>query len=391
VEIPAQLEIIDRPGRVATLIAAGTISIAGFLVLPSIVIGMLADLGFSQAQIGRVSTCQLFGIGVGALVTLWMTPRFGWRRIAIVGFGTLLAADLASMMVESYAAFSLARFFAGAAAGIGVSFAAYALGHTRDSDRNFGWYVTCQVAFSIVGALVLPAVVERVGIDGVLVVLCALEIGALLLLVPLIPQARVSRSGGPTGRNDPRIWAYCVAVLAGVVCYFTAIGGFWTYIAPIGIDGGLSKEATGTALSIGLIGGLAGAYLAATVNIRYGRALPIGAALGAQFAGLGILAAGLSFASFVAASFLFCFGWYMLFPYQLGLLTALDRDGRSVVLANVMASVGSAFGPFLVAMFLGSGFAAAYWVCSVGLLLTLVITMSVVVATRERLKAAVSA
>lgn len=376
---------LDAPSTIFSLIAVGTLGVAAFLTLPAIVIGMAVDLGFSDHEVGRVSTFQLLGLTAGSVVNLWLVRRLPWRHIALLGVAGLLVADLTTILTDVYHAFAAVRFVSGIAGGIAISFAAYALGNTKSSNQNFGWFLTFQVCFAIIAVFLFPKVIDVFGIDGVFFAFSLLEAVAVLLLLPLIPELRTSEHR-MAGTNDTLTWVFCHSILLALICFYVALGGFWTYIAPIGIDGGLNKEATGTALSFGLVGGLAGAYMAATVNIRFGRILPVCLAIGAQFVSLAILISGFDFASFVVAASLFCFGWYMLFPYELGLLAALDRDGRSLVMANALAGLGSGIGPFLVAWFLEDGFTAAYVICGIFLLLALVITIAIILLSRSHLK-----
>lgn len=378
---------IDRPATIFSLIFTGTLGTAAFLVLPSIVIGMVTDLHFSSDQAGGVSGFQLLGLAAGSVANLWLIRRWSWRRIAGIGIAVLMVADASTLVLETYRSFACARFIAGLGGGLAISLAAYALGHTASSDRNFGWFLTFQVSFAIVGMLVFPLLIDAFGIDGVFFSFVGIEAAVLLRLVPRIPEVRAGESGA-TGTNDPRRWLFCFAVLTAIICFFVALGGFWSYIAPIGIEAGLSKQATGRALSIGLAGGLAGAYVAASVNVRFGRLLPITLAVGSQLAALALLLSGFGFAAFVLAACLFCFGWYMLFPYQLGLLAAVDRDGRPMLLSNALAGLGSGLGPLFVANFPGEGFIPAYVICIVFLSLSLAIMVAVVLLGRRQMQAA---
>jgi len=378
---------IDDSQTVFALIVTGTLGVAAFLILPSIVIGMVADLSLNERQVGTVSTAQLIGLAAGSFLNLWLVRRLHWRQIALLGIVALLIADFGSIFANSYKSFLVARFLAGIAGGIAVSFAAYAIGNTSASDRNYGWFLTFQVFFAIVGLLTLPRIVEAADLDALFATFIVIEGLVLILLCPRIPQIKITAQGG-TGTNDLGAWVLCTILLLAIVCFYVALGGFWTYIAPIGLDRGLSEHATGTALSVGLVGGLVGAYVAATVNVRLGRTLPVLIALSSQLLAVFLLMNDFEFLTLVIAACAFCFGWYMLFPYQLGLLAALDRDGRPLILSNAVAGVGSGLGPFVVAQFLSDGFTAAYVICLLFLSLTLLLTLGVIALSARRLSSA---
>ena len=177
----------------------------------------------------------------------------------------------------------------------------------------------------------------------------------------------------------------CALVLLGMVFYFTALGGIWTYIAPIGIAAGLSEQQTGSAVSIGLFGGLLGAYSVALLHAKFGRALPMITSLGLQLVALLILYQGFSYYFFIIAAALFCFGWYMYIPYQFALLATFDRDGRPMLLLNAVAGFGSGLGPAIVAFILVDGFSRAYVICALFLALALACHLSAIVIRKARL------
>ncbi len=377
---------LNRNITVFTLIVTGTLGVMAFQVLPSLVIGMLSDLGFDQKQIGNVSTWQLLGIAVGSFINLRLVKVISWRRIAYTGVVCLLLTDLASMFIRDYTAFILVRFISGTAGGICVSFAAFALGNTRWVDRNYGLFLSFQVGFAIVANLFLPGIVQTHGIISIFVLFTALESVAVLILLRNIPDIEVTQQGA-SGVNSAEVWTYCIIQLTAILFFFVALGGFWTYIAPIALDAGLSEQQTGRALSAGLFGGLAGAFVAAQMNIRFGRLIPILFAVGLQFSALVILYSGFDFPVFVLAAGMFMFGWYMFYPYQLGLLAALDKDGRPMILSNAVAGTGSGFGPFIVSIYLHDDFLPAYVIAGIFLFLALLLTVVLVLISKRELKA----
>ena len=167
--------------------------------------------------------------------------------------------------------------------------------------------------------------------------------------------------------------------MIAVIFFFIALGGFWTYIAPIAIEAGFTKQQTGTALGIGQAGGLVGAYVAAVINIRFGRATPMIIAVSLKLLAIGILASGLNYVFFVMAVFLFCFGWYLYVPFQYGLLAAIDRDGRPMIIFNALAGLGIALGPAIIASLLSNdGFRIIYYICGICFVLSLVLHMYVI-------------
>ena len=251
-----------------------------------------------------------------------------------------------------------------------VSFAAYGLGLTANTDRNFGWFMTVQVGFAIIASFSFPSVLDLAGLDGIFYVLCLLELASIALVSGFMPAVRRESASREQG-NDRVRWTLCALVMVGLLFFFTALGMFWTYIAPIGLDAGLSKQQTGNAVSVSLFGALLGAYAAAALNIRIGRLLPLTLSLALQLVALLLLYQGLDYLMFCLAAALFGFGWYMYVPYQFALLAGFDRDGRPMLLLNAVAGLGSGLGPAIAAYLLVDGYSLLYILCALFLALSL--------------------
>lgn len=376
---------LNRNITVFSLIVIGALGVMSFQVLPSLVIGMDKMLEFTQAQIGRVSSAQLGGIAIGSFINLYLIKVFSWRRIAYVGLICLLLTDILSMFITDYIPFVIIRFLSGTAGGICVSFGAFALGTTKLADRNFGLFLAFQVVSAIIANMFLPGLVLSQGIAIIFVALIILELLTLFLLLHKIPNLEVKEQEAG-GQNSQKVWIFCILQLIAILFFFIALGGFWSNIASIGLDAGLTEQQTGKAISLGLFGGLAGAFVAAQLNIRLGRLLPILLAISLQLTALVILYAGIQFTVFTLAAGLFMFGWYMYFPYQLGMMAALDRDGRPMILANAVAGIGSSIGPLILSFYLVDNFLPTYTITGAFLILALSLSVVIILVSKNEVK-----
>ena len=354
----------------AAVFMTGVLGIASFLVLPSLVLGFVSDLGFTELQIGRISTFQLLGLGLGSVASVFLMKYLDWRNLSRFGLALLLAGDFVCTLTGDFTSLLVLRFISGFAGGVCVSFAAYGLGLTANTDRNFGIFMTVQMGFAIIARFSFPSVLDLAGLDGIFFVLCLLELAGIILVSRFMPAKRWESASREHG-NDRFHWAMCTLVMIGLVFFFTAIGMFWTYIAPIGLDAGLSKQQTGNAVSIALFGALLGAYAAAAFNIKFGRVLPLTLTLALQLVALLLLYQGLDYLMFCAAAALFGFGWYMYVPYQFALLAEFDKDGRPMLLLNAVAGLGSGLGPAIAAYTLAGGYSLLYMLCALFLVLSL--------------------
>ena len=362
--------VLESNQFLVTLILIGLLGIASFLVLPSLVLGFVTDLGFSEQQVGRISTFQLIGLGLGSVASVILLKYLDWRNLSVLGLALLLLSDFACTLTGDFAPLLVLRFVSGFAGGICVSFAAYGLGLTANTDRNFGWFMTVQVGFAIIASFSFPSVLDRMGLDGIFYVLCLLELVSIVLVYRFMPALR--RESAARGQGNDRFrWRMCGLVMIGLLFFFTALGAFWTYISPIGLDAGMSSQQTGNAVSIALFGALLGAYGAAALNVKVGRVAPLTLSLALQLVALLLLYQGLDYLMFCFAAALYGFGWYMYVPYQFALLAEFDRDGRPMLLLNAVAGLGSGLGPAIAAYILADGYSPLYILCALFLAVSL--------------------
>ena len=354
----------------AAVFMTGVLGIASFLVLPSLILGFVSDLGFNEREIGNISTFQLLGLGLGSIASVKLLKYLDWRDLSRFSLALLLVSDFACTLTGNFTPLLVLRFISGFAGGICVSFAAYGLGQTANTDRNFGNFMAIQVVFAIIASFAFPSVLDLMGLDGIFLILCLLELAAIVLVSRFMPALRWESAAQGQG-NDRFHWTMCGLVLLGLVFFFTALGGFWTYIAPIGIEAGLTKQQTGNAISACLFGALLGAYSAAALNIKVGRVLPMTVSVVLQLIALLLLFQGFDYLRFSIATILFGFGWYMYVPYQFALLAEFDRDGRPMLLLNAVAGLGSGLGPAIAAFTLAGGYSLLYILCAVFLAVSL--------------------
>ena len=354
----------------AAVFMTGVLGVASFLVLPSLILGFVSDLGFNEREIGNISTFQLLGLGLGSIASVILLKYLDWRDLSRFSLALLLVSDFACTLTGDFTPLLILRFISGFAGGICVSFAAYGLGQTANTDRNFGNFMAIQVVFAIIASFAFPSVLDLMGLDGIFLILCLLELAAIVLVSRFMPALRWESATQGQG-NDRFHWAMCGLVLLGLVFFFTALGGFWTYIAPIGIEAGLSKQQTGNAISACLFGALLGAYSAAALNIKVGRVLPMTVSVLLQLVALLLLYQGFDYLRFSIATIIFGFGWYMYVPYQFALLAEFDRDGRPMLLLNAVAGLGSGLGPAIAAFTLAGGYSLLYILCAVFLAVSL--------------------
>lgn len=357
----------------------GAVAVSVFLYMPIIAGALSNEFHFTPQLVGEFSSLQLIAISVGCFLNVQLSRVFGVRTIGATALILLLLMDFSSPFIQIYPMFLVSRGIAGLAGGVAVSLTTGLLAKSSRPERGFGFFLMLQISLKILALWLLPKVVLAFGLRGLFDCIAALDALALCGVLAVLPGRVLYRqpSSRPAAgaKNQPRDWLLCGSVLLGILALFNAIGGFWTYVALIGAQCGLSSQSVGTALSLSTFGGLIGALVPVLLQSRRGHIAPVLFASTAMLVALYLLMHAGTFGTYVLAAGGFCFGWYMLAPYQLSVLAALDRDGRPSVGSAALTGLGLGIGPAIVSVFANSGLTAAYVVGAVGVGLSAVLTV----------------
>ena len=89
---------LDSSRFLVTLIITGLMGIASFQALPSLILGFVSELGFSERQVGQLSTFQLLGLGLGSIASVILLKFLDWRNLVRFGLALLLISDFAAAL-----------------------------------------------------------------------------------------------------------------------------------------------------------------------------------------------------------------------------------------------------------------------------------------------------
>ena len=241
---------MNRPTSLGAAIALTVIAMAAFLVLPLYVGAAAQHLALSQQQLGFFAAAVATGSAISSVAMMFLVRRLPWRPMAWAALVLMLAPMTMSLWVDSAAAFMALQAVAALGGGSLYSLALTALADSRHPDRAFGFSVAAQVAFQVLGMLLLPGLVSRAGLDGVLLVFIAMELLGLLL-VRTLPD---------TGKPLPPVVGRAAIVslpallaLAGCFCFFFNIGAVWAYLERMAVLAGF--EFMSERLAVGLDSG----------------------------------------------------------------------------------------------------------------------------------------
>jgi predicted MFS family arabinose efflux permease len=318
---------------------------------PLIVSTLTAQGGLSAAQAGQCLSAENAGNVVGALIIILGAERLRRRSIAILAL-LLIAGGNAGCWAGGggFGMYAATRCLAGLGGGLAMS--AYGmLAGTRQATRNYAINSMCSVVLVALGGAAVPFVSAWVG-PGALFVLIAFIALIALGASAWLPQEESIRGGDSHG-SDPREGRGMAAVLSVLMSffYFTSILAFWSYAAEIGIHHGLTPTIVEESISMSfLVAGIGASVLVTALGVF---APPRAIILSCAIVTAVSIWAVVTFrpqAVYVSAVAAFIFAWFLIYPFFMGVMAAIDPNGKLAVVGMFSQMSGAVAGPFLGGM-----------------------------------------
>ena len=350
-------------------------ALAGYAVmvgLPVISTSWVNNLGFSEVQVGYVTSADLLGLAVGAIFAYFTVAKYDRRYLAIVAAVVAIAANLLCVYFQSYEITLPLRLTAGIGAGLYTGVAVATIGgHSRPAFA-FGMELFA-FAFSQAGELkFLP----YLSIEGMYLAFAATFVIGLMFIswlprrpadAPLDVEVDVAEPAGDHHVEHRHVPSYVPwLVLTAVVFTYINIGGYWAYIelATVGTDA--SPEWVANMLVYTSFFSLIGCLFAVLLSNRYGLSKPLLVTLIFQASIVLMLIFGITNYSVAFSMFAFNFCWIFVDIYQAAVISNVDRSGRYVSLLPAAQGLGNGLGPAMAATVLawGIGYNGIFIMCA---------------------------
>ena len=380
----------DPLGRLAYVNALFIVGTLGTLITPAI-LESWAALQWSQSQLGLVAALELLTLASGSLSGLYWQRRWPWRHVALVSLVLAVVANLVCVFQHGFVIVCIARSAAGLAGGFLCAIYSAFLANTRSPGKVIA--VTNFIQIGIEALLVFWAatVFQRLGSDGLFILMTA-------LFVVLVPLLGVLPRGWPEGdRSDPanprvsqKQSAIGYMLVLAFVPYIMVQTGVYTFLGEFGRQvAHLSAEQSLGIIGISLVFSSLGSVAAYMLNDRAGYVLPIGGTIAIT----GSMMFAMIFASRSPSLFLLNISLLQIAWIALGcfLYSALIHYNNLLVpAATSLSCFGSAFGAGSVGFVLEHGGVTATLVLTTGALaLTAMLTIPVLIRARQMEKAIV--
>jgi predicted MFS family arabinose efflux permease len=262
--------------------------------------------------------------------------------------------DLLSMLITAPEAMIAFRFVHGFVGGALVGTGFSVIARTQNPDRTFGVLLFIQFGLGGLGNLFIPRLVPTFGISVLFISLIAFSLLTLAML-PFLDQYPVDHEQQRAHREASGRIAVIpvILVLSSIFLFQAGNNGLFAFIIGLGKTAGLSLEfITGTLAAAGWIG-IFGALLVIVIHTRYGRAIPLAAAMLATVGATWILHYSSSGTVFLIANCIVGITWAFVMSYLLGLAAAFDRTGQMAALGGFASKMGLASGPLAGGLLLG--------------------------------------
>jgi predicted MFS family arabinose efflux permease len=330
------------------------------------------NLGFTEIQVGYVTSADLFGLAIGAVIAYFFVAKSDRRTLTVAAASVAIAANLLCVYFQGYEVTLVLRLIAGMGAGVYTGIAVATIGgHSRPAFA-FGLELFA-FAFSQAAELkFLP----YLSIEGIYIAFAATFAVGLLFIswLPRRPadaaldvEVDVEETGGEHHAEHRHVPSYVPwLVLTAVVFTYINIGGYWAYIelATVGTDA--SPEWVADMLVYTSFFSLIGCLFAVLLSNRYGLSRPLLVTLVFQASIVFMLIFGITNYSVAFSMFAFNFCWIFVDIYQAATIANVDRSGRYVSLLPAAQGLGNGIGPAMAATVLswGAGYNGVFIMCA---------------------------
>jgi predicted MFS family arabinose efflux permease len=366
---PGRNPLEDTHAMVAG-VSLSVVAIATFLLMPQFIEAAVADLRYTEPQVGILSSAVMVGTTLAAVVaSLWIRCS-SWRLVALIALIGLLVANGASMVVHRLVPFLALQGVVGFCGGSLYSLSLTVLSDGRRPDRYFAYAVGAQTVYQILGLVAGPFLIHHGGVNAMLALFIALCVLGLVF-VRFVPVHGRIQSVAPSGAG--LLSRPVLLALAGCFLFYVNIGAYWTYIERIGTTAGIGLSAISNGLAFATAASMAGVFLAWWLGSRRGFLMPIAVSAVGVVLAVVLLTGNLQLTAYVVSAVVYGIAWNLSITYQYSTVNIVDRSRRGVALAPAFHNAGGAAGPALAALVVTENdHSGVLWLVSVSVLASLV-------------------
>lgn len=326
-------------------------------IMPAVVSGLKEGLNFTSQQAGFVSSANLYGASLGALIAVFLIKKINWKRWSYVLMIFIVAIDLTSAVVTEPTTMIAIRALHGIIGGLLVGIGFGIISRTASPDKTFGYLLFIQWGLGGLGLMYLPGLVPEYGVVALFLALVAFTVVAFVMLMflpdyplpesplpesPLpessLRESALSTNALPEKASEPAAPKVnklsLVLTLAGILIFQAANMGLFAYMIALGKAEGLSIEFMSPSLGVASWVALLGAFLVIVIGTRYGRTIPLALSIVATAFFSWILHYSEIPEVYLYANIAIGICWAFVLPYLFGICSELDKGGQYAALGG---------------------------------------------------------
>ena len=334
-------------------------ALVGYSVMVSVPVlstALVAQLGFTEEQVGRVWGADLGGFSLGAIMSAMLVARVNRRFLVLAGVILSLGANALCIVFVEYEQVLWLRVAAGIGSGIFTAVAVVSLGATTKPVRAFNMLL---LGFAFSTALELH-ILPQLSMNEIYLFFIGLTTVCALFIrwIPTRPSNAEELALQEKGEDDVENWhvprILPVICLVAVCFTYINIGGYYTYIELAAHADGIAEDWIGPLLTWSSIFAIVGCVIAYFCT-RFGLFKPLFVSLLAMAAIVIMLSSGITDINILVSLFSFMTLWTFVDVYQSAMMGHMDRSGSLVALLPSVQGFGQFVGPNIAASVLGAG------------------------------------
>jgi predicted MFS family arabinose efflux permease len=331
------------------------------LVAPAVAAQLGGQLGLSASQIGTYFFVELGAFSCATLPSLLWLGRVDARRVAAIATAVFCIGNLATaLLMPGFVVLLVLRALTALGGGTLMVLCMTSAATSGNRDRVYGLWVVGQLVAGALGLFVLPHLFDAFGLRALYVVLAVLALIASPLTRGFDPalggaSGKQVRQAGSGINGKSGTWFLATLVIGGVLAFYVAIGGVWTFASKAASLAGLDAGHTGELLAVASVMGIVGAACASFIGNRIARAAMLLTGYAILVAALLGLSAHPGSTGYAAAIFAFKFAWTFVLPFILAAAAKTDTSGRLIATLNFVIGAGLAVGPLIAGFLLDAG------------------------------------
>ena len=343
-------------------------------IIAAIVDGLVEGLGISEKQAGQISSSNIYGAAIGALISVVLIKRLAWKPLAFLCLGLLIAIDTWSISIETYSLMLPVRLIHGIIGGILTGTAFAVIARTAKPDRAFGMLLFVQFGLGGLAYYTLPPLAPEYGTKALFLALILFALVTLVML-PFLDKYDVADTKNKKAGQIK--WRPFLFTIAAIFLFQAANMGLFAYIFRLGLHYDLDRAYMSKALFLATWVALIGPLLVMVLGQRFGRFWLMAFAMLLTLGGTAIFHMSAQPWAYFVANCGTGITWGFVIAYLFGMSAEFDTAGRATAFAGFVSKLGLASGPLVASYIIESdvGYSGMINVALIGFVIAMAVML----------------